>query len=43
LQESVDFTRAKNQEAGSQLFHTINLIDKELPEWIVEIKKKYKI
>ena len=41
LQESLDFNTAKNQSAGNQLKHMINLINNELPDWFVEIKKRY--
>lgn len=42
LQRSVDFNIARNQSAGNQLKHMINLINNELPDWLVDIKKKYK-
>lgn len=42
IQKSVDFSTAKNQEAGNQLKHMMTLINKELPNWLVEIKQKYK-
>lgn len=42
LQKSVDFNIAINQSAGNQLKHMINLINNELPDWLVEIKQKYK-
>ncbi|MFW6030807.1 MAG: type I restriction endonuclease subunit R, EcoR124 family, partial [Halanaerobiales bacterium] len=42
LQKSVDFNLAINQEADGQLEHTITLINKVLPKWLVEIKQKYK-
>lgn len=42
LQKSVDFNIARDQSAGSQLKHMINLINNELPDWLVDIKKKYK-
>ena len=42
LQKSVDFNTARNQSAGNQLKHMINLINNELPDWLVEINKKYK-
>lgn len=42
LSESVDFNKATKQEARNQLEHTMTLINKALPEWIVEVKKKYK-
>ncbi|OLS01952.1 type I restriction endonuclease subunit R [Tissierella creatinophila] len=41
LSESVDFNIATNQEAGNELEHRMNLLNKALPEWIIEIKKKY--
>lgn len=42
LSKSVDFNKAKKREAGNQLEHTMTLINKALPEWLVEIKQKYK-
>ena len=42
LQKSVDFNTARNQSAGNQLKHMINLINNELPDWLTEINKKYK-
>lgn len=42
LSKSVDFIKAKKQEAANQLEHTMTLINKALPEWLVEIKQKYK-
>ena len=41
LQKSVDFSIAINQEAGGQLEHIMILINKALPEWLVDIKQKY--
>ena len=41
LSESVDFNKAENQEAGNQLKHMMFLINEALPDWIVEVKKKY--
>ncbi|SQB35498.1 type I restriction endonuclease subunit R [Clostridium cochlearium] len=41
LQKSVNFSIATNQEAGNQLEHTMTLINKALPDWLVEIKQKY--
>ena len=41
LSESVDFNKATKQEAGNQLEHMMNLLNKALPEWLVEVKKKY--
>ena len=41
LSESVDFNKAINQGAGNQLEHTMILINKALPNWLVEIKQKY--
>lgn len=41
LSESVDFNKAINQGAGNQLEHTMTLINKALPNWLVEIKQKY--
>ena len=41
LSKSVDYKTAENQEAGSQLKHSMTLINEELPDWIVEIKQKY--
>ncbi|MFS8210842.1 type I restriction endonuclease subunit R, EcoR124 family [Paenibacillus sp. S29] len=40
LLNSVDFSKAMNQTAGSQLKHSIRL-SKELPQWIAETKQKY--
>lgn len=37
---SVEFTRAKNQSAGNQLKHNIEL-SKILPEWMAEVKRKF--
>ena len=42
LSKSVDFNKANKQEATNQLEHTMTLINKALPEWLVEIKQKYK-
>jgi len=42
LQKSSDFSVATNQKAGNQLEHTMTLINKALPDWLVEIKQKYK-
>ncbi|SMB89966.1 hypothetical protein SAMN00017405_0690 [Desulfonispora thiosulfatigenes DSM 11270] len=42
LSKSVDFETARNKEAGNQLKHMMKLVNKELPDWIIEIKKKYK-
>lgn len=42
LSRSIDFNKAANKKAGNQLEHTITLINKALPDWIVEVKKKYK-
>jgi type I restriction enzyme R subunit len=41
LSRSVDFTAAKNKSAGNQLEHVITLVEKELPEWLIEMKRKY--
>jgi type I restriction enzyme R subunit len=41
LSESVDFKKATKQEARNQLEHTMTLINKALPDWLVEIKQKY--
>src|SRR5699024_9657271 len=41
LSESVDFNKAKKQEARNQLEHTMTFINKALPDWLVEIKQKY--
>lgn len=41
LQKSVDFSIATNQVAGNQLEHMMTLINKALPDWLVEIKQKY--
>src|SRR5699024_6328333 len=41
LSKSVDFNKAAKQEAKNQLEHTMTLLNKALPEWIVEVKKKY--
>lgn len=41
LSQSVNFSIATNQEAGNELEHRMNLLNKALPEWIIEIKKKY--
>lgn len=41
LSESVDFNKATKQEAENQFEHTMILLNKVLPEWLVEVKKKY--
>lgn len=41
LSESVDFNKATKQEAKNQLEHTMTLVNKALPNWLVEIKQKY--
>ncbi|HHX62304.1 MAG TPA: type I restriction endonuclease subunit R, partial [Epulopiscium sp.] len=41
LSESVDFSKAAKQEARNQLEHTMILLNKALPEWLMEVKKKY--
>ena len=42
LSESVDYSKARKQEARNRLEHMMNLLNKALPEWLVEVKKKYK-
>ena len=41
LTGSVDFESARNQSSENQLSHIINLVNEQLPDWIVEIKQKY--
>ncbi|MBC8590009.1 type I restriction endonuclease subunit R [Wansuia hejianensis] len=41
LSESVDFNKATKQKARNQLEHTMTLINKALPDWLVEIKQRY--
>ena len=41
LSKSVDFNTARDQSSGDQLEHVMTLVTKELPNWFVEIKKKY--
>jgi type I restriction enzyme R subunit len=41
LSESVDFKKATKQESRNQLEHTMTLINKALPNWLVKIKQKY--
>lgn len=41
LSRSVDFEAAQNKLAENRLEHLITLLDKELPDWLIEIKKKY--
>ena len=41
LTGSVDFESARNQSSENQLSHIINLVNEELPDWMVEIKQKY--
>lgn len=42
LQQSSSFDQATNKEAGNQLRHNMILINEKLPEWLVEVKKKYR-
>ena len=42
LSQSVNFNEAKKKEARNQLEHTMILLNKVLPEWLMEVKKKYK-
>ena len=41
ISESIDFSRATKQGARNQLEHTMILLNEALPEWLVEVKKKY--
>ncbi len=41
LSRSVNFEAAKNKLAENRLEHVITLLEKELPDWLIEIKKKY--
>ena len=41
IQLSIDYEKAENKEAGSQLPHTMKVINKALPQWLVEMKKQY--
>src|SRR5699024_707768 len=42
LSGSVDFNKAAKREASNQLEHTMTLINEVLPEWLVEVQKRYK-
>ena len=41
LSRSVDYEGAKNKSAGNRLEHVMSLVDKRLPEWLIETKRKY--
>ncbi|HZK18480.1 MAG TPA: type I restriction endonuclease subunit R, partial [Clostridia bacterium] len=41
IQSSVDYEKAENKEAGSQLPHMMKLINKTLPKWLKDMKKQY--
>ena len=42
ISKSLDYKNAKNKEARNQLEHTMILMRKALPNWLVDMKKKYK-
>ena len=42
LSNSVDYDSAINKETGNRLNHVMTLVNKELPEWMMETKRKYK-
>ncbi|HHT97110.1 MAG TPA: type I restriction endonuclease subunit R, partial [Clostridiales bacterium] len=42
LTKSASFYNSKNQSAGNQLTHIMNLVGEGLPEWFIEIKQRYK-
>ena len=42
LQASIDYSKAENQKAGNQLAHMMFLVNEEIPEYLTEMKKKYK-
>lgn len=41
IQESIDFSKAENQEAGNQLAHTMCLLNVKIPQYLLEKKQKY--
>ncbi|MGO1370196.1 type I restriction endonuclease subunit R [Senegalia sp. (in: firmicutes)] len=41
ISANVDFNKATKQEARSQLEHTMKLLNEALPQWLIEVKKKY--
>ena len=41
IQESIDYDKAENQEAGNPLAHTMSLLNEALPTYLIDTKKKY--
>ncbi|NLJ76754.1 MAG: hypothetical protein GX325_05805 [Peptococcaceae bacterium] len=41
IQLNIDYEKAENKEAGSQLPHMMKVVNKVLPNWLVEMKKQY--
>lgn len=42
LSKTISYTKASNKEAGNQLRHTILLMNKILPNWLKDMKSRYK-
>lgn len=42
LSKTISYSRAGNKEAGNQLRHTMLLMNKLLPDWLRDMKKRYK-
>jgi type I restriction enzyme R subunit len=41
LSETLDFAVATNKSAENRLEHVITLVEHELPDWLIGIKRKY--
>ncbi len=41
LSRTLDFDMAENKSAGNRLEHVITLVEHELPDWLIGIKRKY--
>ena len=41
LSRTLDFVVAANESAGNRLEHVITLVEHELPDWMIEMKRKY--
>lgn len=42
LQKNIDFESATNSETNNQLEHTMVLLNKALPKWLIDVKVKYR-
>ncbi|MEG3069697.1 MAG: hypothetical protein RQM92_01555 [Candidatus Syntrophopropionicum ammoniitolerans] len=41
IQLNIDYEKAENKEAGSQLPHMMKVVNKVLPNWLIKMKKQY--